>query len=83
MKAILTTSIASLVLVAGVAAAQSDSAVVRVGDRLGSSSDASNDLQGTSNTPLLLLGGGVALALIIGLAAGGHGGGGSSNSVSP
>jgi hypothetical protein len=82
VKTILTASIASLLLVAGVAAAQSDSAIVRVGDRLGSSSDASNDLQGSNSTPLLLLGGGLALALIIGLAAGGHGGG-NSNSVSP
>ena len=53
-------------LIAGQAAA-SDSAVVNLGDRIGSSGDSSNQIQGLSQTELLLLllGGGAFIALIV------------------
>ena len=48
MKKVLAASVASLMLVAGVAAAESDSAAIHVGDRLGSSSATANQAQGTA-----------------------------------
>jgi hypothetical protein len=53
-------------LIAGQAAA-SDSAVLSLGDRIGTSGDTGNQIQGLSSTELvlLLLGGGAFLALII------------------
>jgi len=53
-------------LIAGQAAA-SDSAVVNLGDRIGSSGDTTNQIQGlgSSELLLLLLGGGAFIALIV------------------
>jgi hypothetical protein len=53
-------------LIAGQAAA-SDSAVVNLGDRIGTSGDTSNQINGLSSSELLLLliGGGAAIALIV------------------
>jgi len=53
-------------LIAGQAAA-SDSAVVNLGDRIGGSSDATNQIQGlgSSELLLLLLGGGAFIALVV------------------
>jgi hypothetical protein len=62
MKKILAASVASLMLVAGVAAAQSDSATIHVGDRLGSSSVTANHAEGT---PLFLIVGAAVAAGII------------------
>jgi len=77
VKKVLTASIASLLLLAGVAAAETDSAVIHVGDRLGSSSETINQDQG-SPVPLYIAGG-VVLIVIIAVAASQH----SRKSVSP
>ena len=66
-------------LIAGQAAA-SDSAVVSLGDRIGTSGDSSNQLQGQSAVLLLLLG---AVAFDIGLIAWGFSQGGNGRPMSP
>jgi hypothetical protein len=81
MKKVLSGSVASLLLLAGVAAAESDSAGLRINDRLGSSSATSNQDRGT--TTLILAIGGIALIAIAGVALSNHGHGNNSNSVSP
>jgi len=63
MKKVLAASVASLMLVAGVAAAESDSAAIHVGDRLGSASATANQAQGTP--VILYFLGAAALAGII------------------
>jgi len=78
VKKLLAASVAGLLLMAGVAAADSNSAVVRVGDRLGSSSATTNQGQGTAVTPFLIAGG-AALIIIIIVAVGGN----HSHSESP
>ena len=68
MKKVLAASVASLMLVAGVAAAESDSAAIHVGDRLGSASATANQAQGTPGF-VYLLGAIVAAAFIGGIVA--------------
>ena len=51
MKKVLAASVASLMLVAGVAAAESNAAAIHVGDRLGSASATTNQAEGS---PVLL-----------------------------
>jgi hypothetical protein len=63
MKKVLAASVASLMLVAGVAAAASDSAAIHVGDRLGSASATTNQAEGTPMF-LYLLGAAAAAGII-------------------
>jgi hypothetical protein len=64
-KYLIAASIGAL-LIAGQAAAQ-DSAIVNLGDRIGGSSDTTNQIQGLSSSELLLLllGGGAFIALVV------------------
>jgi hypothetical protein len=79
MKKVLAAATASLLLLAGVAAAQTDSSTVRVGDRLGSQSATANQAQGT---PLFLyiIGGALLAGVIYGAV---NNSSGPSHSVSP
>ena len=55
---------AGLLLVAGQAAAANDSAVTRVGDRVGASADASSEFAGIP-LPVLLIGTAVLVATVV------------------
>jgi hypothetical protein len=77
MKKILAVSVASLMLVAGAAAAEADSAAIHVGDRLGSESATANQAQGTPIFVYLLTAAAVATIVALGVTNQHH------NSVSP
>lgn len=55
---------AGLLLVAGQAAAANDSAITRVGDRVGASADASSEFAGIP-LPVLLIGAAVLVATVV------------------
>ena len=55
---------AGLLLVAGQAAADNDSAITRVGDRVGASADASSEFAGIP-LPVLLIGAAVLVATVV------------------
>lgn len=55
---------AGLLLVAGQAAAANDSAITRVGDRVGASADASSEFAGVP-LPVLLIGAAVIVATVV------------------
>ena len=77
MRKYLAATALGAMLIAGQAAA-SDSAVVNIGDRLGSQSTTAEDMQG-SNALLIAL----AAALFIGLVAWGFSQGGNGNPATP
>ena len=70
MKKLLVGAVAGLALIAGQAAASSDSAVVRQGDRVAAHSKTANDVFGVD--PLLLVVGVAAVATVIIIAANHH-----------
>ena len=65
MKKLITSVVAGLVLMAGQAVANSDSAVVRVGDRVGSESKADNQLFGANAALIIVLGAAAATGIIL------------------
>jgi hypothetical protein len=82
MKKLLAASVASLLLVAGVAAAESDGAGLRISDRLGSSSDTSNQAFG-SPTMFVAIAGLAAIAVAAVVLSNHGSNNNNSNSVSP
>jgi len=54
MKKVLAASVASLMLMAGVAAAEPNAAAIHVGDRLGSASATTNQAEGTPDALYVL-----------------------------
>ena len=81
MKKVLAASVAGLMLVAGAAAAEADSAAIHVGDRLGSESGTANQAQGAPLFAYLFIA--AAVGTVIAVAVNNSSGSRHTHSVSP